>query len=136
MQLACPKCGTRDVRVSHRKGLGEFVRGIFGIYPLRCRRCRSRWTTSVWSSGDWKYARCPRCYRQALTTWSEQYYRPPRWTHILLRCGATPYRCAACRCNFASFRPCKERYSWREANQAQTEPTGPPPTSEVEPEPR
>jgi hypothetical protein len=27
--------------------------------------------------------------------------------------GAIPYRCAACRCNFASFRPCKERFSWR-----------------------
>lgn len=32
---------------------------------------------------------------------------------FMLRLGATPYRCAPCRCNFASFRPCKERYSWR-----------------------
>ena len=113
MQLVCPKCGARDVRVSHRRGLGEHLRALFGIYPLRCRRCRSRWATSVWASGDWKYARCPRCYRQELSTWSEQYYRPPRWTLIILRAGATPYRCPACRCNFASFRRCKERYSWR-----------------------
>jgi hypothetical protein len=113
MQLACPQCGTRDVRVSHRRNLGELVKGIVGIYPLRCRRCRARWETSVWAAGAWKYARCPRCYRQDLTTWSEQYYHPPSWTRFLLRIGATPYRCAACRCNFASFRRCKERFAWR-----------------------
>ena len=115
MQLSCPKCGTRDVRVSHKQDFAEEIRALFGIYPLRCRRCRSRWRTSVWAAGAWKFARCPRCYRQELTTWSEQYYHPPRWTVIMLRCGATPYRCGSCRCNFASFRPCKERHSWREA---------------------
>jgi len=113
MQLACPKCGTRDIRVSHRQSMAEILRSMVGIYPLRCRRCRYRWDTSVWFSGAWRYARCPRCYRQELTTWSEQYYHPPHWTKILLRFGATPYRCAACRCNFASFRRCKERFSWR-----------------------
>lgn len=113
MQLSCPKCGTRDVRVSHKQDFTEEVRALFGVYPLRCRRCRSRWRTSVWAAGAWKYARCPRCYRQELTTWSEQYYHPPRWTVIMLRCGATPYRCPSCRCNFASFRPCKEKLSWR-----------------------
>jgi hypothetical protein len=113
MQLSCPKCGTRDIRMSHRRTLPELLRGLVGIYPLRCRRCRYRWETSVWSDGAWKYARCPRCYRQELTSWSEQYYHPPRWTVILLRLGATPYRCAACRCNFASFRRCRERFTWR-----------------------
>ena len=116
MQLSCPKCGTRDVRVSHWKTFGELFRRLIGIYPLRCRRCNARWETSAWASGAWKYARCPRCYRQELATWSEQYYNPSTWTVILLRMGATPYRCAACRCNFASFRPCKERYSWRKAS--------------------
>jgi hypothetical protein len=67
----------------------------------------------VWASGAWKYARCPRCYRQDLTTWSQHYYRPPLWTVLLLRMGATPYRCAPCRCNFASYRPCREKYLWR-----------------------
>jgi len=113
MQLSCPRCGTRDIRVSQRRSLGEYFKAIAGIYPLRCRRCRARWETSVWAGGAWKYARCPRCYRQDLSTWSEQYYRPPFWTRIRLRLGATPYRCAPCRCNFASFRPCRERMSWR-----------------------
>ena len=113
MQLSCPKCGTRDVRVSHRATFGEQIRSIFGIYPLRCRRCRTRWETSVWESGDWRFARCPHCYRQELTTWSEQYYHPPRGILLMLRLGATPYRCAACRRNFASFRKCKEKFTWR-----------------------
>ena len=117
MQLACPKCGTRDVRLSHRRTFLELLKSLVGVYPLRCRRCRKRWSTSVWAAGAWKYARCPRCYRQELSTWSEQYYHPPRWTIMLLRMGATPYRCVACRCNFASFKPCRERYSWREKQQ-------------------
>jgi hypothetical protein len=121
MQLSCPKCGTRDVRVSHRASFAEQFRSLFGIYPLRCRRCRTRWETSVWESGDWKFARCPRCYRQELTTWSEQYYRPSRRIIFMLRMGAAPYRCAACRYNFASFRKCKEKFSWRH----QDRPAGP-----------
>ena len=113
MQLACPNCGTREVRVSHRHGLLEAIKGLVGVYPLRCRRCRHRWLTSAWAGGAWKFARCPRCYRQELTTWSEQYYHPSRWTVVQLRMGAIPYRCAACRCNFASFKPCKEKFTWR-----------------------
>ena len=113
MQLNCPKCGTRETRVARRQGIWEALKGMFGVYPLRCRRCRNRWLTSVWEGGAWKYARCPRCYRQDLTTWSEQYYNPPKSIVIQLRAGATPYRCATCRCNFASFKPCKEQFAWR-----------------------
>ena len=115
MKLTCTKCGARDARVSHAQNLFEQLKAWCGVYQLRCRRCQSRWETSVWSDGAWKYARCPRCYRQELTTWSEQYYHSPRWTTIQLRLGATPYRCAACRCNFCSFKECKERFMWRHA---------------------
>jgi len=87
MQLACPQCGTREVRVSQNQGLGEYCKALFGIYQLRCRRCHARWGTSVWSRGAWRYARCPRCYRQELTTWSEQYYHPRPWIVTLLRLG-------------------------------------------------
>ena len=113
MQLACPNCGTREVRVSHVQGLAEYLMGLVGISPLRCRRCNRRWRTSVWSNGSWKYARCPRCYRQELTSWTMQHYNPPRWTRFLLRMGAKPLRCAACRCNFAAFKPRKGHFSWR-----------------------
>ena len=122
MQLACPNCGSRDARVSHRKGLREWLRGCYGACPLRCRRCQTRWVTSVWESASWKYARCPKCYRQELTTWSEHYYNAPRLTKIKLGLGATPYRCAACRCNFASFKKCKEKFSWRHKERPHTPP--------------
>ncbi len=111
MQLACPNCGSRDARVAHRRGLGEMLGGIYGAYPLRCRRCQTRWVTSVWHSSAWKFACCPKCYRQELTTWSEQYYNAPTWTVIKLRLGATPYRCAACRCNLVGLKRCKEKDS-------------------------
>lgn len=122
MQLACPQCASRDARVSRRTGLGEWVKGLFGIYPLRCRRCKTRWTTSSWESTAWKYARCPKCYRQELSTWSTRHYMPPLWTRIQLRLGATPYRCGACRCNFASFKKCKEKLAWRHQERPATAP--------------
>ena len=113
MQLTCPNCGTREVRVSHSQGLGELLQSWVGIAALRCRRCQRRWKTSVWSNGSWKYARCPRCYRQELTTWTMEHYNPPNWIRFLLRLGAKPRRCAACRCNFAAFKPRKHHFSWR-----------------------
>jgi len=122
MQLACPNCGTRDIRVSRPQGLVQSVKNFFGISPLRCRRCSSRWETSVWADGSWKYARCPRCYRQELTKWTTQYYNPPRWTRFLLRAGATPRRCPACRCNFATFKPAKANFEWRHQVRAEAVP--------------
>jgi len=67
----------------------------------------------MWHAGDWRYARCPKCYRQQLSTWSEQYYNAPASAIVQLRLGATPYRCAVCRFNFVSFKKCKERFTWR-----------------------
>ena len=120
MQLSCPKCGSLDARIVRRKGLAELLRGLIGGTPLRCRRCNTRWETSVWDGGAWKFARCPKCYRQDLTTWSEQYYNPPAWIVLKLRLGATPYRCAACRYNFASFKKCKEKFAWRHQERTPT----------------
>lgn len=122
MQLSCPNCGSREARIAHRRSFAEWLRGLVGGTPLRCRRCKTRWETSVWDDGAWKFARCPKCYRQELTTWSEQYYHPPSWITVKLRLGATPYRCAACRCNFASFKKCKEKFSWRHQERPETPP--------------
>jgi hypothetical protein len=113
MQLNCPTCGTRDVHVSHVHGLGEFLKGLVGLSKLRCRRCNHHWQTSVWANGSWRYARCPRCYRQELTKWTARHYNPPHWTQFLLLIGATPHRCEACRCNFAGFKPRKGSFAWR-----------------------
>ena len=111
MQLVCPNCGIRDARMSHPQGLAERLKSMVGISQLRCRRCKNRWETSVWAGRAWKYARCPRCYRQELTRWNRTYYNPARWTLFLMHLGASPYRCEVCRCNFASFKSFKERFS-------------------------
>lgn len=122
MQLACPKCGHRDARVSTPKGLVEGLKSLAGATQLRCRRCNERWETSVWADKAWKFARCPRCYRQELTTWSLAYYQPPTSTHLMITMGATPYRCAACRCNFASFKPCRSKFVWRHQTRVEATP--------------
>lgn len=80
----------------------------------------------MWSGNAWKYASCPRCYRQELTTWSLQYYHPPTTTFLKIKFGATPYRCAACRCNFASFRPLRKKFTWRHRTRPEPVPNGPP----------
>ena len=43
------------------------------------------------------YARCPKCFRTELSTWSEQYYNASAVVLLKLRLGATPYRCEYCR---------------------------------------
>jgi len=118
MQLSCPICGTRDVHTSRRYGLVELIKGLAGIFPLLCRRCGHRWLTHTWDA----YAHCPRCYRQELTTWSELEDVESFRTVALLRLGAVPYRCSACQRNFASFKPCKDRFSWRQRTTTSQEP--------------
>lgn len=113
----CPKCGSRSLRVSESRTMTEHVRDWLGSYQMRCRQCGHRFQSGVLNLADWRYARCPRCYRTELSTWSEQYYNPPWSVRAMLRVGATPYRCEFCRCNFASFLACKERFSWRKRRQ-------------------
>ena len=123
IEATCPSCGTRDVRLSQRLSLAERVRSWFGIYPLRCRRCNARFDGKIWAPTLVIYARCPKCYRMALSTWSKQYYNPAFTVNLKLALGATPYRCEFCRCNFASFRACKERFLWRNYRRPKTEET-------------
>jgi len=115
--VSCPQCGSKHLRFSKIRGVGAKLRSIVGILPFRCRKCDHRFDAAIWSLSAVRYARCPKCLRMELSTWSEQYYHPPASTVLKLRLGATPYRCEFCRCNFASFRACKERFSWRRRKQ-------------------
>lgn len=113
IEISCPNCGTRDVRTAQPRNLREKMLEWIGHYQLRCKRCETRFSGDIWRPSLIRYARCPKCYRTELSTWSTQYYNPSSWTLFKLRVGATPYRCEYCRCNFASFRACKERFLWR-----------------------
>ncbi len=46
-----------------------------------------------------------------LSRWSRNDYRVSFFRGLLLRLGASPYRCEYCRVNFISFRRRKERYN-------------------------
>jgi hypothetical protein len=109
----CPSCGARDARVAHARGIYENLLELVGVYHLRCRSCQTRFRTALLRPTEVVYARCPKCYRMELSTWSRQYYNPDFTTRFKLGLGATPYRCEFCRCNFASFRACRERLLWR-----------------------
>ena len=114
----CPECGSRNIRISKSRRFSERIRSVIGVFPFRCRQCDARFLAGIWSLPAFPYARCPKCLRLELSTWSEKHYHPPIGTTIKLRLGATPYRCDACRCNFASFRARKERYVSRRAKQS------------------
>lgn len=76
----------------------------------------------MWESAAWRYARCPKCYRQELTSWDEKFYNPRPSVLLKLRLGAKPVRCAACRCNFASFKPRRSKFEWRHQERPYTPP--------------
>ena len=70
----CPSCGARDIRVAHARGLSEHILELVGVFQLRCKRCQTRFRGSISQPSQVMYARCPKCYRMELSTWSEQYY--------------------------------------------------------------
>ncbi len=98
------------MRTSHPRNQSERLRSLLGFIRVRCLACGHRFPHSLWQFDQWRFARCPRCYRVDLGTWSETHYIV-RWdVRLLLALGAKRYRCEVCRHNFASFRRLKERY--------------------------
>ena len=105
--LECANCGSKQIRRARYANWAERLRGVLGIHPFRCRRCTHRFSVSIWLFGKLRYAKCPRCLRLELTTWSRRYYKVGFLKNFLIAFGAQKYRCPACRCNFVSFRPRK-----------------------------
>ena len=111
MVLACPHCGSRNLRYSHLSGPVERLASLVGLRPIRCRDCRQRFNVRMWSLSNLSYARCPKCLSQALSTWSPSHYHVPLRRGIALFFGGNAFRCDSCRHNFVSFRPRKRRKS-------------------------
>ena len=111
MVLACPKCGSDEVRLSRRKlAIRKFLQ-IFGIYHFRCEHCAFLFKSSIHNVSHLPYAKCPTCHRMDLSRWSREFYSPPFLTRFMLGCGAKPVRCEYCRNNFWSFRLVREKFS-------------------------
>src|SRR5580704_7197356 len=111
--IQCPNCGAGNLQSSQIRGFAEQLKSLFGVLPFRCRQCPERFLSSIRKLHVAIYARCPKCMRLELSNWSEENYVVPLGTRLLLRAGATPYRCECCRCNFTSYRRCKERFPGR-----------------------
>ena len=107
----CPKCGSRDVRPARGRSLIESTLSIAGFHPARCHQCAHRFLARPFGITKLRWAKCPRCYRMDLSTWDPKYYRVGAWTSFILALGANRWRCEACRCNFASFRPRQRKYA-------------------------
>ncbi len=130
MKLACPKCGSANVRYAHMWTAAERLFSLVGVRPLRCRECKTRFSRRLWKFSDLPYARCPKCLNFRLTYWSTAHYHVPFGRGVLLFFGARPYRCEPCRHNFVSFRRRKHGYhrSRRKAESPSTLWPGPPST--------
>ncbi len=113
MEIRCPKCNSRNIRYSHLSTPRERLVSLLGVRPLRCRNCRERFVARLWDTADLPYAHCPKCLNMRLSTWSPSHYHVPAGRGFKLFFGANPYRCESCRCNFVSFRPRKEKFTFR-----------------------
>jgi hypothetical protein len=106
----CPKCGSKDVRPAKDRGLVESLVSVFGLQAARCHNCAHRYLARPFGFAKLFWAKCPRCYRMDLSTWDPKYYHVRGLTALKLTLGANRWRCEACRCNFASFRPRQRKY--------------------------
>jgi DNA-directed RNA polymerase subunit RPC12/RpoP len=103
--LVCEQCGSQNLRRARLQGLSDAVRAMVGIYPFRCRDCKHRFSISILLWSQLAYAKCPKCLRTDLGTWSRMHYKPGLFSNFLVTFGAQKYRCTQCRYNFVSFRP-------------------------------
>lgn len=119
MALACPKCGSRNLRPSHYQSPEERRKALLFVSPLRCKDCKTRFISRTVFPEDLLYARCPKCDRMDLNRWNERRPTTSRWTMLKLQLGAYKTRCEYCRYDFASFRKRKETFTfsrWRKRN--------------------
>src|SRR5579885_3058483 len=103
MTVCCPQCGSRYLRPLPYRSFGEWMRSLCGTSRLRCSDCGTRFIARTWNPALFRYARCPRCLRMDLGTWSEGQAKPTAFIKLWLKLGATPYFCEYCRYAFVSL---------------------------------
>ena len=119
MPLACPHCGSRNLRPAQHRNSTERLNSLRFVSPLRCKDCKTRFVSRTIFPDDLFFARCPECDRMDLNGWTGKTYKPTGWTKIKVAFGAYKWRCEYCRLNFASFRKRKEPFTfsrWKKRN--------------------
>jgi len=104
--FSCPDCGGSNIRRSRYNNVKERLGALINVYPFRCRDCGARFRVDVLMLKRLFFAKCPRCLRMELSTWSRHAFRATMWQNVLVVLGAQRYRCSSCRVNFVAFRPC------------------------------
>lgn len=56
---ACPKCGSSHAHRSHRRSVTDYILSLAGVWPYRCRKCRTpyravRWLRKLGVSKPWE----------------------------------------------------------------------------------
>jgi len=111
LTISCPECGSREIRSSLSRTIGERISKFFGFFQFRCKDCDARFSGQIWDAWNMFYAKCPRCYRMDLSTWAIDHYRSSTLQLAKLKLGAHPHRCEYCRNNFVGFRPAKYKFT-------------------------
>ena len=116
--MTCPACHSENIRRSRRRFALDFLVGITGLLPWRCKSCETRFHARTFPIRDLFYARCSTCHNFELKRIS-----PEHVTGVFSPVGRTlglpALRCDPCRQKFFSIRPLKEKYSTETADSLQ-----------------
>jgi hypothetical protein len=102
--MNCPNCFSEECKRSHREGFIDFLIGVSGLRPWRCRDCETRFF--AWSVPIRRvhYVHCRQCGNLGVKRISREYVTGSfAWLFRILYLPA--YRCAPCRYKFFSIRP-------------------------------
>ena len=101
--MICPSCQSDSCRRSRRHGLWDYVIGVTGLRPWRCRTCEARFFARAVPISYIAFVHCPLCGNLDLQRISREHVSGGlAWLKRLLRFPA--YRCDPCRHRFFSLR--------------------------------
>lgn len=103
--LICPQCLSDQCHRSKRQWLRDYLIGLSGLRPWRCRICKLRFFAGVVPVSFAFYAHCSLCGNFNLQRISRNHVFEG-WSAGLFRLLRFPaYRCAPCRNRFVTFLP-------------------------------
>ncbi len=105
--MICPICNHSGARRSRRHSLSDYLVGLVGVYPWRCRDCHARFHSRLMSLSDSLHAHCPFCGNHQLRRISKDFVQgglAPVWRLL----GIPSFRCVPCRHNYFSLLPMRQ----------------------------
>ncbi|HET6930333.1 MAG TPA: hypothetical protein VFI45_08430 [Candidatus Acidoferrum sp.] len=102
--MNCPICKQDGARRSRRQTAADYVLGVIGVYPWRCKSCSARFYARLMSLHNSLHAHCPICGNPELKRISPEHVNAVfgfvwRTLHI------PAFRCEPCRHKYFSVLP-------------------------------